>query len=384
MLTDNSSDADPGGARTGRGERDAPQEPTEGRIVGIGASAGGLESLEQLFDALPPDTGMAFILVQHLSPDFRSLMDELIARHSEMPVILAEDGMPVCANHIYLMPPRKQMIIRERHLMLTDKEPQAFTLPIDTFFRSLAQDVGEPAAAIGLSGSGSDGSRGVVEVKRAGGLVLAETAASAKFDSMPMSAAATGAVDHAYPPRDIARILCGLAPRETAAEASLLSDDPTMNIVLQLLRDHFGIDFSLYKTTTVGRRIQRRVDLLHFPDLAAYVDHLQSDPVELNLLYQDLLIGVTQFFRVPEACERLEQEVIPSLLDRLPVEEELRVWVADCATGEEAYSLAMLFWEAFAARDRPLRLKILATDVHQSSLEHAGAGGYGDEQLQFV
>ena len=361
-----------------------PARPTEGRIVGIGASAGGLESLEQLFDAIPADTGMAFVVIQHLSPDFRSLMDELIARHSEMPVVVAEESMPVCANHIYLMPPRKQMIIRDRHLMLTDKEPQAFTLPIDTFFRSLAQDVGDMAVAIVLSGSGSDGSRGVVEVKRAGGLVLAETAASAKFDSMPLSAAATGVVDHAHPPRDLARVLCGLSPREPDPHEALLSDDPNMDAVLRLLRDHFGIDFSLYKTTTVGRRIQRRVDLLRVPNLQHYVDQLRIDPEELNALYQDLLIGVTQFFRDPEAFQRLEAEVIPQLIDKLPLDEELRVWVAGCATGEEAYSLAMLFWEAFAARDRPVRLKVLATDVHQVSLEHAGAGVYGDEQLRFV
>jgi two-component system CheB/CheR fusion protein len=365
-------------------ERSGKVTPTAGRIVGIGASAGGLEALEQLFDALPPDTGMAFIVVQHLSPDFRSLMDELIARHSEMPVVLAEDNMPVLANHIYLMPPRKQMIIRDRHLVLTDKEPQAFTLPIDTFFRSLAQDVGKQAVAIVLSGSGSDGSRGVVEVKRAGGLVLAETAASAKFDSMPLSAAATGVVDHAHPPRDLARVLCGLPPRDIEPDTTLLSDDPAMDAVLRLLRDHFGIDFSLYKTTTVGRRIQRRVDLLRVASLPSYVDQLRTDPEELNALYQDLLIGVTQFFRDPEAFDRLEHEVIPELLDKLPSEEELRVWVAGCATGEEAYSLAMLFWEAFAARDRPVRLKILATDVHQASLDHAGAGVYGDVQLQFV
>ena len=147
------------------------EKPTEGRIVGIGASAGGLEALEQLFDALPPDTGMAFVVVQHLSPDFRSLMDELISRHSEMPVVVAEDNMPVLANHIYLMPPRKEMIIRDRHLWLTDKEPHTFSLPIDGFFRSLAQDIGPQAVAVVLSGSGSDGSRGIVDVKRAGGLV---------------------------------------------------------------------------------------------------------------------------------------------------------------------------------------------------------------------
>jgi two-component system CheB/CheR fusion protein len=358
--------------------------PIGGRIVGIGASAGGLESLELLFDALPPDTGMAFVVVQHLSPDFRSLMDELIRRHSEMPVVIAEDGMPVEPNHIYLMPPRKEMIIRDRRLVLTDKEAHTFSLPIDRFFRSLAQDIGDQAVAIVLSGSGSDGSRGVVDIKHAGGLVMAETAASAKFDGMPLSAAATGVVDEAHPPRDLARVLCGLPPLEVTPEPASLSDDPAMDAVLRQLRDHFGIDFSLYKTTTVGRRIQRRVDLLRVRSLADYVDQIRTDPSELSALYQDLLIGVTQFFRDPEAFETLAREVIPSLLDRVPADEEIRVWVAGCGTGEEAYSLAMLFWEQLAARGRPVHLKILATDVHQASLEVAGAGIYGDEQLQFV
>jgi two-component system CheB/CheR fusion protein len=361
-----------------------PNEPSStGRIVGVGASAGGLESLEQFFSAMPADTGMAFVVVQHLSPDFKSLMDELIARHSEMPVFVAEDGMPVRPNHIYLLPPRKEMIIRDRHLVLTDKEPGAFTLPIDTFFRSLAQDIGDQAVAIVLSGSGSDGSRGVVEIKRVGGLVLAETSASAKFDGMPLAAAATGTVDHAHTPRDLARILCGIAPKEQP-DVVPLSDDPMLDSVLRLLRDHFGIDFSLYKTSTVGRRIQRRVDLLHLGSLRDYIELLRQDADELNALYQDLLIGVTQFFRDPDAFALLEHEVIPKLLDRVPPEEELRVWIAACGTGEEAYSLAMLFWEAFTARQRPVHLKILATDVHQASLEIASAGVYGDDQLQHV
>lgn len=204
-----------------------PQRP-QGRIVGIGTSAEGFEALEQLFDALPPDTGMAFVVVQHLSPDFRSfrsMMDELIARHSTMPVVIATHMMPVCADHIYLMPPHKQMIIHDRHLVLAGKESQVFTLPIDAFFRSLAQDAGEQAIAIVLSGSGSDGSRGVVEVKRAGGLVLAETAASATFDSMPLSAAATGMVDHASGPRDLARLLCGLLSRDVVPDRPTRSSD---------------------------------------------------------------------------------------------------------------------------------------------------------------
>jgi two-component system CheB/CheR fusion protein len=356
-----------------------------GRVVGIGASAGGLESLELLFSALPADTGMAFIVVQHLSPDFRSLMDELIARHSEMPVVVAQDGMLVRANHIYLMPPRKEMIIRDRHLVLTDKELHTFTLPIDTFFRSLALDVGDQAVAIVLSGSGSDGSRGIVDVKRAGGVVMAESAASAKFDGMPLSAAASGVVDHVHTPGDLARVLCGLPPlAPTSTESEILSDDPAMDAVLRMLRDQYGIDFSLYKTSTVGRRIQRRVDLLRVPSLREYVDLLRTEPDELNALYQDLLIGVTQFFRDPQAFEVLERSVIPKLIAQIPPEEEIRIWVAGCATGEEPYSVAMLFWEALTAVKRPVHLKILATDVHQQSLEHAGAGLFGEEQLSNV
>ena len=294
---------------------------TEGRIVGIGASAGGLESLEQLFSALPIDTGLAFVVVQHLSPNFRSLMDELIARHSDMPVIVAADGMPVQANCIYLMPPRKEMIIRDRCLWLTDKEPHTFSLPIDSFFRSLAQDAGPQAVAIVLSGSGSDGSRGIVEVKRAGGVVLAESPTTAKFDGMPLAAAASGVVDHSHSPRDLARLLCGLAPLETSAETQILNEDPSMDAVLRLLRDNFGIDFSLYKMTTVGRRIQRRLELLRLVGLPEYVEHLLVDSDELHKLYQDLLIGVTQFFRDPLAFETLEREVIPKVLDQVKPEE---------------------------------------------------------------
>ena len=358
--------------------------PTEGRIVGIGASAGGLESLEHLFANLPNDTGLAFVVVQHLSPDFRSVMDELIARRSTMPVVVAENGTQVCPDHIYLMPPRKEMIIRERQLWLTDKEPHTFSLPIDGFFRSLAQDVGTQAIAVVLSGSGSDGSRGVVDVKRAGGLVLAEAPATAKFDSMPLAASAAGVVDHMHGPADLARLLRGLPPLETGEEQHALSDDPSMDAVLRLLRDNFGIDFSLYKIATVGRRIQRRIEMVRLQGLAEYLDLLLVDPEELNRLYQDLLIGVTQFFRDPEAFEALERDVIPQLVDQAKGDDEIRVWVAGCATGEEAYSLAMLFWEAFSTRERAPRVKILATDVHQRSLDYANAGIYGDGQLTRV
>jgi two-component system CheB/CheR fusion protein len=356
------------------------------RVVGIGASAGGLESLEQLFSSMPADTGMAFVVVQHLSPDFRSLMDELIARHSRMPVRVVEDGTLIEPNHIYLLPPRKEMICRGRRLMLTDK-PSGLSLPIDLFFRSLAQDVGSDAVAVVLSGSGSDGSRGVVDVKRAGGLVMIESPATAKFDSMPVSAQSTGVVDHVATPRDISRLLCGLPPldpEETDSDGPALSEDPNMDALLRQLRDNLGIDFSLYKITTVARRVQRRLDMMRVKNLEAYVELLRSDPDELNALYQDLLIGVTQFFRDFDAFEVLERDVIPKLIDAVPPEQELRVWAAGCATGEEAYSIAMLFHEELTRRKRPLLLKIIASDVHPSSLEAASAGVYGEHQLANV
>jgi two-component system CheB/CheR fusion protein len=331
---------------------------------------------------MPIDTGMSFIVIQHLSPDFRSLMDELIARHSEMPVIVAEDGQHIEPNHIYLLPPRKEMIIRNRTLILTDK-PNGLSLPIDLFFRSLAQDAGSEAVGIVLSGSGSDGSRGVVDIKRNGGLVMIESPLTAKFDGMPVSAQATGVVDHVATPRDLSRLLCGLPPLDPVedGEREALSEDPAMDALLRQLRDAFGIDFSLYKMTTVARRVQRRAELLRVQSLEQYVDAVRTDPTELNALYQDLLIGVTQFFRDPEAFDLLEKDVIPALLEKTPPEQEVRVWCAGCATGEEAYSLAMLFYEAMTARQRPVNLKILATDVHQLSLEAASTGIYGEHQL---
>ncbi len=359
---------------------------TSTRIVGVGASAGGLESLEQFFSSMPTDTGMAFVVIQHLSPDFRSLMDELIARRSKMPVVMVQDGQQVEPDHIYLLPPRKEMVVRGRKLMLTDK-PTGLSLPIDLFFRSLAQDVGKDAVGVILSGSGSDGSRGIVEIKRAGGLVIAESAATAKFDGMPSAAQATGVLDQIASPSDIARILCGLPPLRTEEQdedVTPLSDDPAMDSLLRLLRDNFGIDFSLYKMTTVARRVQRRLDLMHAKNLEAYAEQLRGNPDELNALYQDLLIGVTQFFRDYDAFEILARDVIPKIVDSVAAEQEIRVWIAGCATGEEAYSLAMLFHEELTRRGRPLLLKIIATDVHASSLEIASAGVYGEQQLANV
>ncbi len=364
-------------------------------IVAIGASAGGLESLERFFTALPADPGMAFVVIQHLSPDFRSMMDELLRRHCEMPVQHAEDGLVVRPDHVYLLPPKKEMVISGGRLILTDKVPtKGLTLPIDTFFRSLAADVGERALAIVLSGTGSDGSRGIHEIARAGGLVLVEDPASAKFDGMPRSALATELVDHVASAESLPALLLGR--RAAGGEGS--EDEPATPIeavtpiepatpiedVYQLLHEHSGIDFATYKIATVSRRLARRVELAKHADLESYVARLRDDNEELGALYHDLLIGVTQFFRDPEAFEVIEEHVVPDVLRRVPENEEIRVWSAGCATGEEPFSLAMLFHEALERAGRPVHLKVLATDVHRESLERASAATYGEEQLEHV
>jgi two-component system CheB/CheR fusion protein len=357
------------------------------RIVGIGASAGGLESLEQFFGAMPSDTGMAFIVVQHLSPDFKTLMAELLARYSDLPITLAVHGELVEPNHVYLLPPGKELEITAGKLALSAKEPRTLPQPIDVFFRSLAADAGPRAVAIVLSGSGSDGSHGIVAVKAAGGAVLAESTDTAHFDGMPASAAATGVVDFVGAPHELASHLCGAAivPRAQAddAEQALEPHDPLAR-VLSLLDQHFGIDFSRYKLTTVSRRLERRVSLKGLPDMAAYLEELRSNPVEQSALYQDLLIGVTRFFRDPEAFASIEQTVIPEILSKVPASEQIRVWVAGCATGEEAYSIALLFHEHMSRVGRPINLKVLATDMHRTSLDAASTGIYGRDQLAHV
>ena len=358
------------------------------RIVGLGASAGGLESLQQFFGAMPIDSGLAFVVVQHLSPDFKTLMAELLARYSDMSITLAVDGELIEPNHVYLLPPGKELEVRGGKLSLADKEPRALPQPIDVLFRSMAKDLGPRAIAVVLSGSGSDGSHGIVAVKSAGGVVLAESIETATFDGMPSAAAATGLVDYVGAPQELAAYLSGnaVAARAPAPEPEpvLPSADDPLGQVLGLLDEHFGLDFSRYKITTVSRRLERRVGLKGMPDMAAYVDELRSDPAEQSALYQDLLIGVTRFFRDPEAFAVVENTIIPEILAMVPPSEQIRVWVAGCATGEEAYSLALLFHEQITKLGRPVNLKVIATDMHRVSLDTAAVGLYAADQLAHV
>lgn len=370
---------------SGHNESAGPAMPLY--IVGIGASAGGVEALERLFAAIPPDTPLAFVVVQHLSPDFESMMDELLARHTSLTIHTVEDGVQVQPGSIYLIPPRKEMIISGGHLLLTDKEPtRGLTLPIDQFLRSLAQDQGERAVGVILSGTGSDGSRGIRDIHDAGGLVLVQDETTARFDGMPRSAIETGVVDLVLSPEKIAETLTKFARHPVrdelaAASASPPVDEGVMHRLLRLLRDAHGIDFALYKPTTVGRRIERRLLMNHASSFDSYVDHVEQNPGELESLYHDLLIGVTKFFRDEQAFARLENEVIPELLRNNSDRDEIRVWVAGCATGEEAYSIAILLHEQLTAANRPLNVKLFATDVHQPSLEIASAGVYSASSL---
>ncbi len=353
-------------------------------IVGIGASAGGLESLERLFSHMPRNTGAAFVVIQHLSPDFKSLIDELLARRTRIPILQATDGARVEPDTVYLLPPRKEMIVKGGRLHLTDKDPkQGLTLPIDHFFRSLALDAGPMARAIVLSGTGTDGSRGITEVKRMGGIVFAESEQSAKFDGMPIAALNTGVVDHVLRPEEIPATLLGSNERQSKKEHGS-SDETSEESIFRILRDECGIDFSHYKTTTVGRRIERRVAFLKLERIEDYVARLRSDPAEVSALYEDLLIGVTRFFRDTEAFEAIARTVVPDVLDAVSTSEDIRIWVPGCATGEEAYSLAILFHEALLDRNRPVNLKVFATDVHRRSLELAGQGFYPDASVADV
>lgn len=355
-------------------------------IVGVGASAGGLEALERFFKHMPADTGMAFVVVQHLSPDFKSLMDELLSRITQMPVHRVEDGVTVTANAVYLLPPRKEMIISGGRLLLTEKDPhQGLSLPIDHFFRSLAHDCGRRAVAVVLSGTGSDGSRGVEDVHAAGGLVISQSEHTAKFDGMPSSARDTGVVDLTLDPEDMpAALLKYLSRPEIAALTAEYEADPAdeegLAAIFRLLRDQHGIDFSFYKLNTVVRRTERRLQLNRIESVQDYLQRLEGDPAELNALYRDLLVGVTQFFRDHDAFDRLSEE-IDQALKQLEPNAEFRAWVAGCATGEEAYSIAILLDERVRALRLPVTVRVFATDVHRASLEIASHGLYREENI---
>ncbi len=354
-------------------------------LVGLGASAGGLEAIEAFFENVPPKSGLSFVLVQHLSPDFRSLMDEILARHTDMEIYRVENEMQVKKNAIYLIPPKKNMIVASGKLLLTDQEKtQGLNLPIDAFFRSLAQDYRNRSIAIILSGTGSDGSRGIRDIHEVGGFVISQDEESAGFDGMPRAAVKTGMVDLVLPPGAMPDAVLQYirSPEKRAEGISLLPalsfDQPELHDIFELLRLRYGIEFKYYKPSTVDRRIERRMSITHCENLTDYVNYLTQMPVELDNLYHDLLIGVTRFFRDAPAFELLEKEIIPKVAGHKQPEDEIRVWLPGCATGEEAYSVAMLLHEFTEKHKISAEIKLFATDIHQASLDKAAAGVFSD------
>ncbi|HYO26224.1 MAG TPA: chemotaxis protein CheB, partial [Lacipirellulaceae bacterium] len=352
-------------------------------IVGVGASAGGLEALEIFFERVPEDCREAFVVVQHLSPDFKSVMDQLLARRTALRVERVEDGVEVRPGAIYLIPPKKEMIIAGGRLLLSDKEPTpALSLPIDTFFRSLAQDAGERAIAVVLSGTGSDGSRGVRNIHEAGGLVIVQSVDSAKFDGMPRSAIDTGVVDLQLPPEEMHAAIVRYVARGLHAPEPSDQDLGGVDAIIELLHREYGLDFALYKPTTFHRRIERRIVINQASSLDSYARALANDPRELHQLYKDLLIGVTRFFRDADAFHALQQELSRALASQAAEGQDYRIWVAGCATGEEAYSIAILAQEILRSAQRQVEVKIFATDVHAASLETASAGVFAEACLE--
>ncbi len=352
--------------------------------VGIGASAGGLEAIETFFKHMPHDSDLAFVVVQHLSPDYKSLMAELLSKHTLMPVLRSEDGMQVQANHIYLIPPKKNLTIFHGKLLLKDQEFDrsangGINLPIDIFLRSLAEDMGEKAIAIILSGTGSDGTRGIRTIKEQGGMIMVQSEESAKFDGMPKSAITTGLADFILPPEEMPRQLQSFIKHPYAAKVELntvlTSDEDGLTRIFALLREKSKLDFTYYKPSTVIRRIERRMTVNQVQDLRDYVRLLERFPAELTTLYREMLIGVTSFFRDKEAWEILEEELLPPMLEKYG-NRELRFWVAGCSTGEEAYTLAIVCREAMERLGKIADVKIFATDVDRDAVQRAGTGIY--------
>jgi two-component system, chemotaxis family, CheB/CheR fusion protein len=351
-------------------------------VVGIGASAGGLEAFRRFFDALAPDLGMAFILIQHLDPTHQSMMVDLLAGHTPMTVQQAEDGMPLEREHIYIIPPGSYLSISCGALRLSQpRERHGARMPFDFFLRSLAEEVGERAICVILSGTGADGSLGLKAVKEKGGLVIAQRPDEADFDGMPRSAMATGAVDLVLPVAKIPEVLANYGRQmyvkgKRDAARPLAEVDSGLGEIVDLLRAKTPHDFTLYKPGTLQRRIERRMAMAGASDSRRYLGMLQHDTQELDLLAKDLLINVTSFFRDPNVFGFLAEEIVPGLVRKHPPDQPLRVWVAGCSTGEETYSIAMLFLEEFAAAGRNIRLQVFASDVDGDAVAFARGGLY--------
>lgn len=361
-------------------------------IVAIGASAGGLEAINQLLQHLPPDTGMAFIYVQHLSPNHESLLSSLLAKSTKMKVQEVKNGMPIAANNIYVMPPDKEMTVTDGHMRLSPrpKKPK-FTLPIDKFFTSLAARHKEDVIGIILSGSATDGTLGLKAIKQEGGLTMAQDD-SAKFSSMPNSAIAAGIIDFVLSPAKMAQELVRMSRHpfiksnggNEIKKVDIDQDSPDLKTILMLLQKASGVDFRLYKMNTIKRRILRRMVLNKLKTVKEYAKLLNERKGETDILFQDLLITVTNFFRDSEACSYLKATLLPRLFKNKSPGDALRIWIPACSTGEEAYSMAMMILEIQDSKFRGTPIQIFATDLNAQAISKARIGFYSKQEVENV
>jgi len=369
-----------------KGEANQPLVQLPSHFIGIGASAGGLEALQTLLQHLPADTGACFVIVQHLSPDFKSMMLELLSKHTTMDIQNVEKDVLAQANTIYLLPPKKNIIVAQGKLSVSDKVPDSgLSLPIDMFFRSLAEDQQERAIGIILSGTGSDGSRGSKTLKEAGALVVAQEPDSAKFDGMPNSAINTGIIDLILRPEAMGVQLAKyiqhplITGKSDNVSGDMDSNQDVMGEIFNILRIKSDIDFEKYKRATIIRRIERRMTIKQVTSLQDYLTLLFKDSYEVKLLSKELLIGVTRFFRDDDAFKIIVEDVIPKIVSESKENTLIRVWVAACSSGEEAYSIAILLTDEIEKQGLKRDLKIFATDVNSQAVSEASAGMYGND-----
>ena len=361
--------------------------PCDRYVVGIGASAGGLEAIERFFDAVPDNPGVSFVIIQHLSPNYESHMEQLLGRRTQLPICRVKNKMKLEEDHIYLIPPGKTMIMSQGAFLLTTREEGSVSYPIDIFFRSLAADIQKSSIGIILSGTGEDGARGIEEINQVGGLVIAQDEESAAFSGMPVAAVETGVVNLILRPEEMPAAIKKYTDENLTPET--LTENPpapipadALDIVFDELQTEFGIDFNQYKPSTIMRRIQRRIEANQDDHIDRYAERIAGSKDEVHALYRDLLIDVTHFFRDTEAFQDLYDQVIMPLVENS--RDTIRVWVPGCATGEEAYTLAILFHDAFDAHDKRPMLKIFASDAHPDSIRHASEGIYSDFAIKNV
>jgi two-component system CheB/CheR fusion protein len=353
-------------------------------VVGIGASAGGLEAIQELLKKLPDNTGMAFVIIQHLSPDYKSMLSEILCKYTMMPVLQAENGQNLERNTVYLIPPKFNMEVRNGKLVLHPfVHTRIINHPIDIFLRSLAKEYETHAIAVVLSGTGSDGANGIRDIKEQGGVILVQRPETAKFDGMPRSALQTGFADISLSPQDISVELTHIAETISSAPSGMTNEE-LLNKIYSILKQVSNVNYTYYKQTTVTRRIERRMMVNHIENLYDYVNFLNSHNEEATALAKDVLIGVTSFFRDPECFEALKERVVKPLVETHAGGSPIRVWIAGCSTGEEAYSIAILFMEVQEELNLHPSIKIFASDLDKDSVIVAGKGQYGENIIEDV